>query len=891
MGQSSRTRYAVTVGRFALVVLVSAAVMFLSCCGGSASGITIGILPNGTITMDEGQSINFTATLANDTANLGVTWALTGSSCSGNGCGVLSNTTTTTTTYTAPTGLAATQTITLTAKSRVSSGITATATISVVLPPTFTTESLPNGLNGTPYNQTISVTGGVSPLTFALASGSLPAGLTMNSTGTILGKPTGSNSTNTFQIKVTDNGNPPLTVVSPYTYTIIVSPAPPLSIPTASLPAATTSVPYSFRISSQGGIPPFTWTYTGTLPPGFQMDPSTGIISGTTVQQTGVTYPVSYPFTVSVSDSSLPTPQSATTSLSISVVIAPPLQITTLSLPQATVATPYLATVQATGGLPPYTWSLVSGQLPPGLTLATQTDGSASISGTPTLETDVTFTLQVTDSASASLATNPPLTLTVNPVSNAQSLFNGTYSFLFNGFDADGSVSIIGAITSTGSGTITAGTNDSNRVSGIFVQSTYTGSYTLGSDGRGTLTLTSTNVRNQQLTTSYQMAIRSDGSFFVAENDSTGTYGTGILKLQQSSSFSAASFSGRYAFGFAGRDFNNAPAAMIGSLSADGSSMLSPGIMDLNDAGVYSSQLSLNGVFEVATNGLGHGGASLTYKLPSQQQVTANYTLFFVSNADIFFLDVDISDSSHPRFAGEMLLQQPNQVFNASALSGASVVSGFGVSFSGSNQGSSAIVGLLSPNGLGSATFSYDQNSSGAITTPATNTFPSGSYSVNTNGRASFLNLGPRLTSAYLTAANTGFFLGSDLAVTTGWLENQVPVASYSLASFYGDYAVGAPPPPDNQTAGYSGEAHSTGDSNFTGTLDVIPVSGTAATGQTLAGTYSVDATTGRGQMTTNAANSVFPVNLIFYIVSPGTIRLIPTDPNNTHPDVILFDH
>ncbi|HUO34207.1 MAG TPA: putative Ig domain-containing protein [Candidatus Acidoferrum sp.] len=871
--------------RFILVFAAGLAVILLSSCGNSGSSITIQILPNGTITIDEGQSLTFNATLANDTSNLGVTWALTGSSCSGNGCGVLSNTTTTSTTFTAPTGLSATETITLTAKSRASSGVTATSTISVVLPPTFNTQSLPNGLNGTPYNQTISVTGGVSPLMFAIASGTLPAGLTMNSTGTILGKPTGSGSTNTFQIKVTDNGNPPITVVSPYTYTIIISPAPTLSIPTASVPAATTNVPYSFRISSQGGIPPFTWTYTGSLPPGLQLDPNTGIISGTTTT-TGT-----FPFSVGVTDSTLPNAQSASANLSITAVNAPPLQITTLSLPQATVATPYLATVQATGGVPPYTWSLVTGQLPPGLTLATQTDGSASISGTPTLETNATFTLQVTDSASASQSTNPPLILTVNPVSNAQSLFNGTYSLLFNGFDADGSVTIIGAITANGTGGITSGTNDSNRVSGIFTQSSYTGSYTFGSDGRGTLTLTSINVRNQQLTTTYQMAIRSDGSFVVVENDTTGTFGTGILKLQQAASFSASSFSGRYAFGFSGRDSNNAPAGMIGSLSADGTSMLSPGLIDLNDAGVYSTQLTLNGTFGVATNGLGRGSASVTYKLPSQQTVTATYSFFFVSNSDLFFMDVDATDSSHPRFAGEMVLQNPNQAFNAAALNGASVVSGNGVNFSGSNTGASAMVGLFTPNGLGSGGFSYDQNSSGTITTSSVNSFPNGSYSVNTNGRASFLNLGPRLSSAYLTAQNTGFFLGGDLAATTGRLENQAPTASFSLQSFFGDYAVGALPPPDNQTAGYSGEVNSTGDSNFTGTLDVIPVSGSPATGQTLAGTYSVDAATGRGEMTTNGANSLFPINLVFYIVSPSTVRLIPTDSNNTHPGVILFDH
>lgn len=883
---------------FVMLLGLAAGTAALSSCGSSGAAITIELIPNGTIQMDQGTSQNFTATLSNDTRNLGVTWKF-GTSCSGAACGTLTNTTNFTVTYTAPSGLTTTQSVSLIATSRANSGVTATATISVVLPPTFSTQSLPNGINGTPYNQTISVTGGVSPLTFKVVpgSGTLPAGLTLNvTTGTILGRPIDTKTTTyPFQIEVTDNGTIPITVVSPYQYSITIIPPPSLSVATVSVPGATLNVPYSFRISSQGGIPPLTWNLTGALPPGLQFDSTTGIISGTPVNDPNAKqYPATYPFSVSVMDSSLPSSQSAQANLSVSVFVAPKLAVGVVNLPQGTVASPYSATVTATGGVPPYTWSLVSGQLPPGLTLATQTNGAALISGTPTLQTISTFTLQVTDSASSTATTLPPPTITVNPVSNGQALFEGTYSFLFTGYDADGSVTIAGAISPNGTGVIGAGTNDSNRVSGVFVQNTYSGTYTLGTDGRGTLTLTSTNSKNQQLTTTYQMAIQSDGSFFVVENDSTGTHGTGILKLQQTSAFSAANFSGRYAFEFAGRDFNNAPAAMIGSVSADGISTLSQGSLDLNDAGVYSTQISFNAPFILssATNALGRGAATLNYKLPSQIQVAANYSFFFVSSSDLFFMATDVSDSLHPRLAGEMILQQPTQKFDVTAMSGASVVSGVGENFSGSTTGSTAMVGLLSTDGLGSASFSYDQNNNSTVTSPTVNSFPSGSYSVNTNGRVSFLNAGPRLASAYLTGQNTGFFLGGDLAVTTGVLENQIPLSSFSTGSFVGDYAIGTAPVPDNLTTPFTGEANADGSGNLTGTADVIPVSGTAAIGQALAGTYTItDAATGRGQLTTNAANSLFPVNLVFYIVSPNSVRLLDVDNTNSHPTVVFFDH
>src|SRR5207302_10644631 len=91
---------------------------------------------------------------------------------------------------------------------------------------------------------------------------------------------------------------------------------------------------------------------------------------------------------------------------------APSLQITTTSLPSGQVQTPYSASLQATGGTPPYTWSVISGQLPNGLSLLSS---NGTISGTPTLSGTSTFTIQVNDnaggSASAALTINIGTTL------------------------------------------------------------------------------------------------------------------------------------------------------------------------------------------------------------------------------------------------------------------------------------------------------------------------------------------------------------------------------------------------------------------------------------------------------------------------------------------------
>ena len=86
-----------------------------------------------------------------------------------------------------------------------------------------------------------------------------------------------------------------------------------------------------------------------------------------------------------------------------------PLSITTSSLPDGAQDAAYGATLTAAGGTTPYRWSVVSGSLPAGLTLASDT---GTISGTPTAAGTNAFTAQVTDAAFQS--TTRPLSLTIN---------------------------------------------------------------------------------------------------------------------------------------------------------------------------------------------------------------------------------------------------------------------------------------------------------------------------------------------------------------------------------------------------------------------------------------------------------------------------------------------
>lgn len=143
-------------------------------------------------------------------------------------------------------------------------------------PLSITTTSLGNGVTGTAYSQTLTATGGITPYTWSISSGSLPgwAGLAA-STGVISGTPNAIGTTS-FTVEVTDAQSN--TATQPLSITITNT----LTITTGSLPAGVEFIPYNQTVTGAGGSAPYTWTISaGALPGWATLNSSTGVISGT----------------------------------------------------------------------------------------------------------------------------------------------------------------------------------------------------------------------------------------------------------------------------------------------------------------------------------------------------------------------------------------------------------------------------------------------------------------------------------------------------------------------------------------------------------------------------------------------------------------------------------
>jgi hypothetical protein len=257
-----------------------------------------------------------------------------------------------------------------------------------------TTANLQQATAGTPYSATLAASGG-SGYSWSLSGGSLPTGLTLGSDGALTGTPA-SGGSYTFTVKVTSGGRSTTKQL-----TLVV-----IDRLTATAPADQTwevGRPLKIVISAAGGSPSYRWSLEGTLPDktgfiGNQGNGSTSYLQGVPAQAG------TFSVTLKVTDTAGRSAQ-----VTVTLTVAPKLQITTFDTGRAHRGKPYRLTLGSTGGVGPTSWTLASGSLPPGLTLDT---ASGVISGRPRVRGHFFFALALTDSLGAKRAMRYSLTVT-----------------------------------------------------------------------------------------------------------------------------------------------------------------------------------------------------------------------------------------------------------------------------------------------------------------------------------------------------------------------------------------------------------------------------------------------------------------------------------------------
>ena len=276
-----------------------------------------------------------------------------------------------------------------------------TFTIRVAAALKITAGALPDAIIGVPYSFAFQSNGGITPINWTLSIGQLPAGLSLNSNGTLSGTPTSSGSF-VFTVQAGDSSSPSQTI----TINVTIKSASLLAITSAggALPDAIVGKPYSISLQAMGGTAPFVWAVVnGQLPSGLTLS-AAGVLSGTPP----VANPNPTAFIVQVQDSGSP---SQSKSLALTVRVPGPLVISPASgaLPDALANVAYNIALATTGGIGSVTWSVMSGSLPPGISLST----TGVLSGTSSAVGNYAFTIQASDSGTPQQRATASYTLTV----------------------------------------------------------------------------------------------------------------------------------------------------------------------------------------------------------------------------------------------------------------------------------------------------------------------------------------------------------------------------------------------------------------------------------------------------------------------------------------------
>lgn len=898
---------------FAPVVLAIVALTMLPTARAAAATLTIATktLPAGYVNSAYSQLLTATGG-----TGAGYSWSITSGTLPGSialvaASGLLHGT---------PTAVSSTA---LTFKVKDSAGNTATAKLTLTIAPALaiTTKSLPTGYVSSAYSATLAATGGTSSgYLWAVQTGTLPTGVTLSAAGVLSGKPAVAASfAVTFQVRDS------LSHVAVAPFTITVKPA--LVIKTTTLPEAYVGSPYSVTLAAAGGSATgLSWSLaSGSLPGGLALS-TTGTISGKP------TAAGSSALSIAVKDSA-----GNTAKVSYTFVVGPQLAVTSAGpLPVGYVGVNYSFTFTASGGSSKgYVWTTKS-TLPQNFVLSK----AGILSGfTPAADT-VTLTITVTDSANNTASAQYTLIINsaVSQCTNDNQLtalveLHGVYTFTLNRRNlSNGQISYsIGSFNANGLGDVLDGVMDSNGPEfAAATQSTFTGTYTVGSDGRGRMNIAipPTAVGQQTLNQSFCFSLDSfattkgkppygaSSHAFVIEDDTSNETSSGEFLAQVVNPMNSI-MQGSWAFGMAGRIhyptlIPNGPDprfAFAGYLNLDGLGTITGGEIDevISDAYQgklltpdYQAQLSLVGTYSIPTPASGTPTGRGTISVSHNKVTFAQFVFYPFGGATatptgsenlaagMVFLETSVPNTGatpvHIAWAGAGA-RRSSTTFSAASLKGSSVASQYFIENPGLSDESQGVgIDVDQWDGAGNFNYTGDRNAASLATTVS----GKGTYTIDANGRFAVMVNGLCAPCGYLTGTNQGYAIYDSVNTNLAFLEAQtVPLGGpFQIASMQGGYAFGSRWYifPQQQTA--TGETIANGQGSFAGTLDTN-TEGNTDVNLHLTGLETATATSGvHGRFLYQPTNTPFPYAI--YVVDKNNAIAIPLGGAGGETDPLL---
>jgi large repetitive protein len=537
----------------------------------------------------------------------------------------------------------------------------------------------------------------------------------------------------------------------------------------------------------------------------------------------------------------------------------------------------YSTGISVQGGVAPYSWLVVAGQLPPGLVLGSSNGSIVAISGTPTAVGTWNFTIQVTDSNSR--VDKRAYTLIVNPQPSC--LLIGTYAYKLNGFSKNGVPAVRAGTFSVNSNGDVTGIQDVKSDLGTTIGQQVTSGKCHNQIGnRGDITFvssTGTLVFNWALFTALDEG-------FMQELDSSGIAGTANFARIDT----AASLADHYALGMVGSDASAVRLGVAAQIAVSPAGQITSGTIDDTGALGYRStavtgSMTAPGAADAfGITAPGRGTLTLTANGTSHRFVyyavsgSANGRRLFVMSADPSGGPVLVGDL-RPQL-GPFGLQSLAPAAATTPTVQAEVPAIFEyVSATGTHYPTTRVgLGRLDAADPVKKTvgFVLDTASGTSVTYDSPYT---ASYDVSSTGRVTFSfgsGASAQTFAGYLYGTSAGYLVETTAGNAGGYALLE-PQHDFPFTQFPGGVFIGTTVLPGTISP-----------------LSLLPTQTVqaGAFGGNMSGQYALDATTGRGLG--QVSRSLFGgTGLIFYIVDNTKIVLMGNGANAINPMLGWLDY